>query len=50
MGLKDVIENISVDIVLEVIGAGFVIGWFISLVFEGGCMELFETWAETVCG
>lgn len=50
MGLKNVIENVSVEIVLEVIGAGFVIGWFIVFVFDGGCMELFEIWAKTVCG
>lgn len=48
--MKDIIESISIDTVLEIIGAGFVIAFFVYLVFDGGCKELFEAWAQIVCG
>ena len=50
MGLKDVIEKISVDMVLEAVGAVFVVGAFLYLLFEGNCQELFTAWAKTICG
>lgn len=50
MGLRDIIETISVDTVLEAIGAGFVIGGFIYLLFDGSCLKLFAAWAQTICG
>ena len=50
MGLKDIIESISIDVVLESIGAGFVIGVFLYLIFDGECQELFAIWAKTICG
>lgn len=50
MGLGDIIESITLDMVLEFIGAGFVIGVLVYLVFGGGANELFEVWSKTVCG
>ena len=50
MKLKTIIGMLSADILLEVIGAVVVVGWFLWIMFEGGAAQLFEGWAQTICG
>lgn len=50
MGLKSLIEMLTVDNVAEFIGTTFFIGVLVWFFFGGGAAELVDAWSTTVCG
>ncbi len=50
MGLKDLLEMLTIDLIAEFLGLLFFIAMLTGFLLDGGAAVLIEAWAKSVCG